>query len=401
MKRLVWLALVAMSLAWPTAALAQLQATTVDSCGDRSYSAGLLNNLTIDKTGNLCSSATGGGGGGGAVTVADGADVTQGAIADAAATAGGAGTVSAKLRAVTTQLDAILTALGTPLQAGGSIGNTTFAATQSGTWTVQPGNTANSTPWLATINQGGNSATVSAGGALKVDGSAATQPTSISQSSLGTSNGVSLVGVNSATALAGNGATGTGSARVTLSNDNTIPTGWPSAANQTAIQAPVAPATATATKSTLIGGQYNATIPTFTDGQQGSLQLNASGSLRVRQGNPYPDTAAPYTASATGTTGATAATLAGAASVTTYICGFSIRANATAAVTGNAVVSGTISGSLNFTQWTAPTASGLGITEMVFMPCVPASGTNTSIVVTSAAPGTGGVVSVTSWGYKL
>lgn len=54
----------------------------------------------------------------------------------------------------------------------------TVAATQSGTWTVQPGNTANTTPWLATITQGGNAATVSAGGALKVDGSAATQPVS-------------------------------------------------------------------------------------------------------------------------------------------------------------------------------------------------------------------------------
>jgi len=41
-------------------------------------------------------------------------------------------------------------------------------ATQSGTWTVQPGNTANTTPWLTTINQGGNSATVTAGGALNV-----------------------------------------------------------------------------------------------------------------------------------------------------------------------------------------------------------------------------------------
>jgi hypothetical protein len=46
----------------------------------------------------------GGGGGGGAVTIADGADVTQGAIADAAATAGGTGTVSAKLRTITGQL---------------------------------------------------------------------------------------------------------------------------------------------------------------------------------------------------------------------------------------------------------------------------------------------------------
>jgi len=54
----------------------------------------------------------------------------------------------------------------------------TVAATQSGTWTVQPGNTANTTPWLTTISQGGNAATVSASNALKVDGSAVTQPVS-------------------------------------------------------------------------------------------------------------------------------------------------------------------------------------------------------------------------------
>lgn len=116
---------------------------------------------------------------------------------------------------------------------------------------------------------------------------------------------------------------------------------------------------------------------------------------------PYPVGATPYTATATGTTGATTATLAGASSVTTYLCGFSIRANATAAATGNATVTGTITATLNFTQWTAPNASGLGITEMIFAPCIPASATNTSIAVVSAAPGTGGVVSVTAWGYKL
>ncbi len=61
-------------------------------------------------------------------------------------------------------------------QSGGSGSSTT--ATQSGTWTVQPGNTANTTPWLMTLNQGGNSATVTASNALKVDGSAVTQPVS-------------------------------------------------------------------------------------------------------------------------------------------------------------------------------------------------------------------------------
>ena len=115
----------------------------------------------------------------------------------------------------------------------------------------------------------------------------------------------------------------------------------------------------------------------------------------------YPSGATAITASATGTTGATTATLAGAVGKTTYICGMSIRANATAAVTGNATVTGTITGTLNFTQWTAPTASGLGVTEQIFNPCVPASATNTGIAIVSAAPGTGGVVSSTGWGYQL
>lgn len=51
-------------------------------------------------------------------------------------------------------------------------------ANQGGTWTVLPGNTANTTPWLITVNQGGNSATVTASNALKVDASATTQPVS-------------------------------------------------------------------------------------------------------------------------------------------------------------------------------------------------------------------------------
>jgi hypothetical protein len=59
-----------------------------------------------------------------------------------------------------------------------NIGSSTVPVTQSGTWTVQPGNTANTTPWLATINQGGHSATVTASNALKVDGSGVTQPVS-------------------------------------------------------------------------------------------------------------------------------------------------------------------------------------------------------------------------------
>ena len=133
--------------------------------------------------------------------------------------------------------------------------------------------------------------------------------------------------------------------------------------------------------------------------QSGTWAVTQSGTWNVGSSSQYPVGATPETASATGTTAATTATLAAASNVTTYICGFSIRANATAAVTGNATVTGTITGTLNFTQWTAPLASGIGLVEETFEPCVPASATNTTIAVVSAAPGSGGVVSVTAWGY--
>lgn len=102
----------------------------VSTCGTLplAYAPGATRNDTVDVNGVKCVSSSGGGGG--AITIADGADVTQGAIADAAASAGGVGTLSAKLRLMTTQLGTLNTTLGTPFQTGGSIGNTSFVATQ-------------------------------------------------------------------------------------------------------------------------------------------------------------------------------------------------------------------------------------------------------------------------------
>lgn len=48
-----------------------------------------------------------------AVTIADGADVTQGAIGDASVSAGATGTISAKLRRISADIDSIKTALAT------------------------------------------------------------------------------------------------------------------------------------------------------------------------------------------------------------------------------------------------------------------------------------------------
>lgn len=47
---------------------------------------------------------------------------------------------------------------------------------------------------------------------------------------------------------------------------------------------PVTPAVATATKGVLLGTQYNSTQATFTDGQQGSVQATARGALMVAVG---------------------------------------------------------------------------------------------------------------------
>lgn len=144
--------------------------------------------------------------------------------------------------------------LGAGAAAIGSVSVTgTVAVTESGTWTVQPGNTANTTPWLATIAQGGNSATVSAGGALKVDGSAVTQPISVAGTVAVTQSGTWTVATN------GDGSASGGTA---------------------------------ATKSLLSGGIYNSSAPTLTNGQQASLQLNASGALIT-------SSTAPTTSSAT------------------------------------------------------------------------------------------------------
>lgn len=91
-----------------------------------------------------CVVPTGGGGsGGGAVTVADGADVTQGAKADTAcATDNGTCTVAALLKRANQRLTSAITAIGSPFQAGGSVGI-------SGTL---PGFTATPTFNLGTLN---------------------------------------------------------------------------------------------------------------------------------------------------------------------------------------------------------------------------------------------------------
>lgn len=183
-----------------SASLAVAQTNCRVSTSAPTYVDGTSAPLSCDTSGGVRTSSGGGGGG----------TVTQGPAND--------GSTPWYVRFATAQA---VSQSGT-----WNVANTgTFAvqAAQSGTWTVQPGNTANTTPWLFTISQGGNSAVVSSAGALAAN----------------------LAQIAGNTILAGNGATGTGSARVTIANDTSAIAGWglgatgsaaPSGAQQTGVR---------------------------------------------------------------------------------------------------------------------------------------------------------------------
>lgn len=149
MKRLIWSTAAALLLfaAHPAQAQNTLGGKVVTTCGTPGAfpTNGRPGPFTVDVNGKLCTDASGGGGG--AATIADGADVAQGTTTDAAcagdATSGC--TVLSRLSRIAARLTTLITATGSPFQAGGSIGNTTFAATQG------------TSPWVV-------SGTVTAGG---------------------------------------------------------------------------------------------------------------------------------------------------------------------------------------------------------------------------------------------
>jgi hypothetical protein len=108
--------------------------------------------------------------------------------------------------------------------------------------------------------------------------------------------------------------------------------------------------------------------------------------------------------SATGTTGAVAATLPAAAGKFTYICGFSVSpGSATAAITIQVTMTGVTN---TFTWAVGAPATAVGVTGTVFtqsfFPCLPGSAVNTGIVITSGALGTAGINNdVNVWGFQL
>ena len=118
---------------------------------------------------------------------------------------------------------------------------------------------------------------------------------------------------------------------------------------------------------------------------------------------PFPrHNSVPVTNAGTGTTGAVVATLPAAAGKITYICGFSVSPGSAATAITITVV---MVANSTFTWAVGAPVTAVGTTgttlTQTFNPCVPASGSNTTITVTSGALGTSGVNNdVNAWGYQ-
>lgn len=229
-------------------------------------------------------------------TLVDGANPAIGATTDAAVTAGATGSLLAKLRSISRDLVAnIVLAAGANVIGKVTTDQTTPGTTdlvhaaQSGTWTVQPGNTANTTAW-------------------KVDGSAVTQPVSIAtapvlvagsaiigkvttdQTTHGTSDLVAadITKLGGATINLGSGAASTGTLRTILASDSPgiITTGSqaaPSSSYLSVVAAGDIAAAATDSGNPVkIGGVGKTTNPTaVTDGQRVSALFDKLGKMVV------------------------------------------------------------------------------------------------------------------------
>lgn len=114
-----------------------------------------------------------------------------------------------------------------------------------------------------------------AGGVLTVQGVASMTKLLVTPDSvaLPANQSVNVSQINAVTVLMGNGATGTGSQRVTLANDNTLPTGWASSVTQGS--------TTSGQTGPLAQCAVTTAAPTYTTAQTDPLSCDTTGNLRV------------------------------------------------------------------------------------------------------------------------
>jgi hypothetical protein len=187
-------------------------------------------------------------------------------------------------------------------------------ATQSGTWTVQPGNTQNTTAWLVQDTATNTSAATAATRGMQVMGVFNTSPATLSSGQSGflqldsaqdllvkvnvaLPTGANTIGAvtqasgpwtsnvtqfGSSNIVTGTGTSGSGIPRVTVSNDSNVlvtqsTSPWVVAGN-------VASAASDSGNPVKVGGVFNTTQPTVTTAQRVDLQATARGAQIVATG---------------------------------------------------------------------------------------------------------------------
>ena len=235
------------------------------------------------------------------------------------------GTVSLPTGAATAAgVATVNTTLGSPFQAGGSIGNSSFASTQSGTWNITNvsgtvslptgASTAAKQPALGTA--GAASADV-----ITIQGAASMTKLLVTPDSvaLPANQSVNESQINGVTPLMGNGVTGTGSQRVTVASDNT-------AFSVNANAGTNLNTSALATSANLTAGTMKSQI---VDGS-GNVIASTSNNLNVQCAN----------CSGSGVSAADAATFTAGTSLFAPIGGQFTSGGATACVTGHECTAG-------------------------------------------------------------
>ncbi len=156
-----------------------------------------------------------------------------------------------------------------------------------------------------------------------------------------------------------------------------------------------------AAQQTIIVQQCGVLSPAYVAGVQGraiTMDVNGNQCSSGPAGiGGYPTGATAIQGNGAGTTGAVVGTLAGAASVTTYLCDFDVSAIGGTAVVGPITVAGLLGGSKIYRM--SSSAAGTTLSKS-FSPCIPASAVNTDITITTTANGTATAVNVNSSGYR-
>lgn len=127
--------------------------------------------------------------------------------------------LNGRLQRIAQRLTTLIIATGSPFQAGGSIGNTTFGATQG------------TSPWIVA---GGGTAGTAATGVVTIQGIASMTKLLVTPDA---NAAINVAQINGVTPLMGAGNTGTGSARVTIADNQNALAAWGFGATGAAVPA--------------------------------------------------------------------------------------------------------------------------------------------------------------------